>query len=153
MLLDTNLQFSDAQALTATAVSTNVVNLVNDRDMGIGTQLALVVIGSGTFASAAGTATLQIIVQFSEDNSTYVDAAESDVMTITQLNDTTPNNEPYLFAINLPRPKKGTNTFPQYIRLNYIVGTQSFTAGTVTAFLNIGRDDVPYYPRNYSVTV
>lgn len=153
MLLDSTLQFSAAQALTATAVSTNVVNLVDDRDMGIGRNVELVIVGSDTFASAAGTATLQVQVQYSEDNVTYVTAAESDVMTITQLNSAIANNEPYLLAMPLPRPKKGTDTAPQYVRLNYIVGTQSFTAGTVTAFINIGRDDVVYYPRNYSVTV
>ena len=153
MLLDSTLNFSDAQALTASAASTNVVTLSNGRDMGIGTEIFLVLVGSGTFASAAGTATLQVTVQYSADNATYVDAALSPVMTITQLNDTAQEDEPYLFAVCLPRPKKGTDTTPLYIRLNYTVGTQSFTAGTVSAYLTIGRDDVVYYPRNYSVTV
>jgi hypothetical protein len=153
MLLDSTLQFSDAQALTATAASTNVINLVNDRDMGIGRNVELVIIGSGTFASAGGTATLQIGIEYSEDNVTYVPAALSDVMTITQLNSTVPENQPYLLAMPLPRPKKGTETMPQYVRLYYTVGTQNFSAGTVTAFLAIGRDDVVYYARNYSVTV
>lgn len=153
MLLDSTLRFSNAQALTATAVSDDVVTFVNPRDMGIGTELFLVVAGSGTFASAAGTATLQIAVQYSADNVTYVDAALSGVMTITELNSTIPDNEPWLFAICLPRPQKGNDTTPLYVRLNYTVGTQSFTAGTVSAWINIGRDDVVYYPRNYSVTV
>lgn len=153
MLLDSQLIFSDAQALTATAVSDNVVNFVDDRAMSIGRDLKLIILGSGTFASAGGTATLQIQVQYSEDNGTYVTAAQSDVMTITQLNNALANNEPYLFAIDLPRPKKGTDTAPQYVRLNYVVGTQSFTAGTVSASLAIGRDDVVYYPSAYSVTV
>lgn len=153
MLLDTQLRFSNAQALTASAASDDVVTLVNARDMGIGREIFLVVVGSGTFASAAGTATLQIAVQYSTDNVTYVDAALSPVMTITQLNNTDLANEPYLFGICLPRPKKGITTTPLYIRLYYTVGTQNFTAGTVQAYLTIGRDDVVYYPRNYSVTV
>lgn len=153
MLLDSQLEFSNAQALTATAVSTNVVNFVDDRDMGIGRNVELVITGSGTFASAAGTATLTVQVQYSKDNNTYVTAAESDAMTITQLNSALANNQPYLLAMPLPRPKKGTDTAPQYVRLNYVVGTQSFTAGTVSAYLALGRDDVVYYPRNYSVAV
>lgn len=153
MLLDSQLMFSDAQVLTATAASTNVVTLVNDRDMGIGGKVELVIVGSGTFASAAGTATLTIQVQYSEDNVTYVTAAQSDVMTITQLNSAVQNNEPYLLAMSLPRPKKGTDTKPLYVRLNYVVGTQNFTVGTVSAYLALGRDDVIYYPSNYSVTV
>jgi len=153
MLLDSQLCFSDAQALTATAVSDNVVTLVNPRDVGIGTDIYLMIVGSGDFASAAGSATLQVAVQYSADNVTYVDAALSPVMTITQLNNTDLSNEPYLFGLCLPRPKKGTDTTPLYIRLNYTVGTQNFTAGSVQAYLVLGRDDVVYYPRNYSVTV
>lgn len=43
MILDSTLQFSNAQALTATADSTNVIDLSNDRDIGIGEPMALVV--------------------------------------------------------------------------------------------------------------
>ena len=43
MILDSLLKFSDAQALTATADSTNVIDLSNDRDIGIGEPMALVV--------------------------------------------------------------------------------------------------------------
>lgn len=153
MLLDSQLMFSDAQAITASAASTNVVTFSNPRDMGIGGEIYLVVVGSGTFASAGGTATLQIAVQYSTDNSTYVDAAISGVMTITELNNTVLDNQPYLFGICLPRPQKGNTTTPLYVRLYYTVGTQDFTAGSVQAYLNIGRDDVVYYPSAYSVTV
>ena len=43
MILDSLLKFSDAQALTATADSTNVIDLSVDRDIGIGEPMALVV--------------------------------------------------------------------------------------------------------------
>lgn len=43
MIIDHLLKFSDAQALTATADSTNVIDLSLDRDIGIGEPLALVV--------------------------------------------------------------------------------------------------------------
>jgi len=152
MILDSQLCFDAAVALTATRASTNVIDLTNSRDMGIGTDLYLVVIGSGTFASAGGTATLQIAAQYSTDNNTYVDAALSPVMNITALNAT--DGQPYLLPIDWPRPKKGSLLGAlRYIRLYYTVGTQDFTAGTIQAYLNIGRDDVVYYPRNYSVTV
>ena len=39
MILDTQLEFSDAQAVTATAVSTNVVDLSSVRDIGVGEEL------------------------------------------------------------------------------------------------------------------
>ena len=43
MILDTLLEFSDAQALTATADSTTVVDLSVDRDIGKGEAMALVI--------------------------------------------------------------------------------------------------------------
>lgn len=41
MYLDSQLQFSDAQAVTATAVGTNVIDLREDRSMGNGEPLAV----------------------------------------------------------------------------------------------------------------
>jgi len=43
MYIDSLLKFSDAQALTATADSTNVVDLGVDRDIGIGEAMAVVI--------------------------------------------------------------------------------------------------------------
>jgi len=58
MILDSLLQFSDAQALTVTgAVSTNVIDLSNDRKIGIGEPMAAVVtIGvAADFTTTTGT--------------------------------------------------------------------------------------------------
>lgn len=152
MILDSNLCFDAAVALTATRASTNVIDLSNSRDMGIGEELPIMIIGDGLFASAGGTATLQIAAQYSTDNVTYVDAALSPVMTIAQLNST--DGQPYLFPVDWPRPKKGSLLGAlRYIRLYYTVGTQDFTAGSLQAYLVLGRQDVVYYPRNYSVSV
>jgi len=43
MILDSQLQFSDSQALTATALSTNVINLSADRNIGVGEPMAVMV--------------------------------------------------------------------------------------------------------------
>lgn len=43
MFLDSQLEFSNAQALTATAVSTNDIDLGVDRDIGIGEPMAIVI--------------------------------------------------------------------------------------------------------------
>lgn len=43
MLLDAQLQFSDSQALTATALATNVVDLSTDRSIGSGEPMAVLI--------------------------------------------------------------------------------------------------------------
>jgi len=150
MILDDRLCFDAAVAITATRASTNVIDLTNSRDMGIGTQLPIVLIGDGLFASAGGTATLSIAAETSPDNVTYTPSVATPALTITQLN--LEFQQPYLLPIMWPRPRKGL-TFPRYLRLYYTVGTQNFSAGSVQAYLAIGRDDVIYYPRNFDVDV
>lgn len=67
MILDKELQFSDAQALTATAVSTNVVDLSLDADIGVGEAMA-VVVSIGVAADFTTTdETYQFIVQTATD--------------------------------------------------------------------------------------
>lgn len=152
MILDSSLMFENDEALTASRASTNVIDLLNSRDMGIGRELPIIIASNGLFASAGGTATLQVAAQYSTDNSTYVDAVLSPVYTITQLNDL--DGQEWILAVNWPRPKKGSliNDL-RYIRLYYTVGTQNFTAGGLKAFIAIGRQDNVAYPKNYTVAV
>lgn len=62
MYVDKLLHLSDAQALTATADSTNVIDLSNDRDIGKGQAMAFVVsVGvAADFANADETYTFQL---------------------------------------------------------------------------------------------
>lgn len=150
MILDSQLAFDEAVAITATRASTNVIDLLDKRDMGIGEELQLIVIGDGLFASAGGTATLSIAVETSPDNVTYTASVSTPALTITQLN--LEFQQPYLLPIDMPRPRKGL-ALPRYIRLYYTVGTQNFTAGSVQAYLALGRDDMVYYPRNFDVEI
>ena len=62
MILDKELEFSAAQSVTATAASTNVIDLGSARDVGAGEVLELVVA-----AKTALTGTLATIVQGSVD--------------------------------------------------------------------------------------
>lgn len=70
MILDGNLQFDPAgTAITVTAVSTNVLDLLNNRDLGVGQQRAeiLTLVGA-QFTSATAGATLTVQVQAASDN-------------------------------------------------------------------------------------
>ena len=85
MILDSLLKFSDAQALTATADSTNVIDLSNDRDIGIGEPMGIVItvgvtadittgaiIGDVTVASASLTAGDKVVIPLGHSNERYL---------------------------------------------------------------------------------
>ena len=130
MPYDALLMFSDAQAVTTTAVSTNVLDLgvpvTNPR-----TGTALIVNHGGgnenpivvkLNTAYAGLTSLQVVLQGSTDNSTFVDIASTRVTPLAEL------KAGYEF---------GFTSFPlrqpyRYLRLNYVVvGTGS--GGTITA--------------------
>ena len=111
MILDKLLQFSDAQALTATAVSTNDIDLSLDRDVGIGEPMA-VVVTVGVAADYTTTDETYQVQLLTDDNSSFSSAttiAESqtfsgDVLTIGE-------------SIVLPLPQ----TNERYLRVNYVL--------------------------------
>ena len=67
MILDSLLKFSDAQALTATADSTNVIDLSNDRDIGIGEPMGIVITVGVTADITTGDETYQFQLE-TDDN-------------------------------------------------------------------------------------
>ena len=67
MILDSLLRFSAAQALTATADSTNVIDLSNDRDIGIGEPVGIVITVGVTADITTGDETYQFQLE-TDDN-------------------------------------------------------------------------------------
>lgn len=147
-MLDSLLKFSTAQAITATAVSTNVLDMLIGRDEGAGNALELNVYVTTAFVSAGG-ASLQVSLEASVDNATFYailfgPAVLSAALTLGA----------HLLAQPLPRlfqPLVQAIGIPRYIRLNYIVAISTFSAGKVDAWLSAGdrQVDKPVYPNNY----
>lgn len=136
MILDYQNMFDQALAITSTAVSTNVIDLGTYRDLGVGDDPTIEVLAQvvTTFVSAGG-ATLQIQFQGSRDNSTYTTMAESRAYAVADL-----TQGAFLLPIGIPRPS-GAQLIPRYYRLNYIVGTSTFSAGALTTGLVLDRSD------------
>lgn len=112
MIIDHQLRFSNSQALTATAVSTNVIDLgYADADSGTGEQMFVV----AHFETALGgtTPTFQIELQQSDDNSTYE--------TILLSKEVSEAPADGLMVFSLPRHSG------RYLRLNYTLGGTSPT--------------------------
>jgi len=127
VILDKELLLSDEQAITATAVSTNTIDLSAAlRDIGAGETIYAVVVVDVDF-TAAGAATLVI--------SLITDDAEA-LSSPTTILSTPAIGKAALTAgrvpIVIPVPP---NIAEQYLGLNYTVATGPMTAGKVTAFL------------------
>lgn len=131
MILDNELTFSNAQAVTATAASTNVVDLGVDRDIGIGEPVYLAVQVGTAFA---GLTSLTVELQTSDDNSTWSALYNSGAIPVANL---TAGAQPVRVVV--PSRTK------RYLRVNYTVAGTG-TAGTVTASLLLGPDGYRAYP-------
>lgn len=156
MILDSQLKFSDSQALTAQAAvpSTNIIDLLNPRDMGIGDDpaLKLAIYITEAFTSA-GAGTLVVAFQGAPDNGsglpgTYVTYAESRAYALADL-----ALGRKLLPIDVPhRDPNLTVTFPRFYRLLYTIGVADFTAGKVSAYIVLDRQDSSQYPAGITIT-
>lgn len=157
MILDRLLCFSAPsapQAITVTAPSTDIIDLLNPRDMGIGDNPALkLAIFITTAFAAAGAATLTVAFQGAPDNGsgapgTYVDYALSRAYPVAEL-----LVGRKLLPIDLPhRDESLIVTFPRFYRLNYTVATGPMTAGAIVAAVVIDRHDASQYPAGLTIT-
>ena len=151
--MDGLLLFSSAQALTTgTAASTNVIDLLNARNMGIGDDPALKIACFITTAFAGGTS-LVIQAQGSTDNSTYTTYAESRTLLTAEL-----LIGAKLFPIDWPANglanSLGNDPLPRYLRLAYVMANAgcTFTTGAVTAALVLDRQDYVTYPAGINIS-
>lgn len=135
MIMDKLLQFSEAQAITATAVSTNVIDLGVNRDLGVDTEID-VFIQVDTAFTAAGAATLTIELQ-TDDNVSFSSATA--LFTSAAIGKATLVAGYQPFRFKLPQVTE------RYLRLNYTVATGPMTAGAITAALVTGRQNWTAY--------
>ena len=142
MYVDKLLQFSDAQALTATAVSTNVIPLSSDRDIGIGEPMAAVVFITTAADYTAGNETYQFTLQ------TATDAAFTSAVTVVASGVINGDDLPLGKKIVLPIGHANL----RFLRVNYTLGGTTPTA-TVDAYLSPLKfiNGEAYYASGYTV--
>lgn len=147
MIIDNLMLFSSAQDLTTgTIASTNVLDLLNARDMGIGDDpaLKLAIFVTTAFVST-DSATLTISAQGSTDNSTFSTYASSRAYSAADL-----TAGAKLLPIDWPH--RSVDAMPRYLRLSYVMGSLHFTPGAVTAALVLDRQDAPAYPAGVNIS-
>lgn len=147
-MLDALQILSSAQAVTASAASTNVFDYGSARDVGAGGLLFVEASINTTFLTLTS---LQVALQVSVDNSTFYDLMLSPVVAVADLLTSNP-----LFRLIIP--PRGPNMFAshvsvpyRYMRLYYTVAGSDATAGKIDAWLG-GFDDMGQrtnYARNY----
>lgn len=147
MYLDKLLQLDPAgTAITVTAASTNVLDGQQVRDLGIGDHAERLTffVTVGAAFTAVGAATLTIQVQGSVDNAVWTTYVQTDA--IPKANLTAGK------VIKVPLPPQDAAPHaagrPRYYRLNYVVATGPFTAGTVESDLvpEAQQNDLYYAP-------
>lgn len=134
MRLDYENLFSHEQAITADAASSNVIDLHEDRNIGVGYPLGIAIVVTEDFATNDA---LTVTVE-TADNEAF-DEGEVDLVSaeaaVAEL--TAGYKFPILYV---PRGVK------RFVRLSYTVSGSNATAGAVTAGLAIDQDDWKAYP-------
>ena len=139
--IDQNLVMSDAQAVTSTAVSTKSIDTATAlRDIGAGEPVELVVVITTTVAASGGASTTTFALQDSADNTTFTDVVVGPAIAKGSL---VAGYE--ALRIRLPAGLR------RYIAMNYTVATNDWTAGAVTAYLNLNRQNNVARPSGFTV--
>lgn len=140
MLFDKQNLFSDAQELTASAPSTDVID-TGGGDKGGPEDLYLAVVIGATMVSG-GLSTLVITVQ-TDDDEEFGSAETLVASPAIPKADLVAGAVP--FSVAIPRGAK------RYLRLNYTVATANFSAGNITAGLVKDVQAFRPYPGGFAV--
>lgn len=141
MYIDRQNLFGQDQAVTASAASTDYIDLGQARDIGNGTPLEIFVLVTEA-AAAAGAATVQVALQ-SDDNAAFSSPANlvmSDAIPKASLVAGTE-------VLRVPVP----HGCERYLRLYFTVATGPLTAGKFTSGLVPLRQSSPAYAAGFVV--
>lgn len=121
-MLDNELMFSDSQAITATAASTNVIDMGAKREIAFGTPVPILAVVKEAFNNLTS---LKVAVE-TDTASTFSSAVELASTTVLAANLTKGALIPLTY---MPAGNKG------YVRLKYTVTGTAPSTGKISAYL------------------
>lgn len=125
--VDSQLLLSDAQAVTASADSTNLIDLGIARDIGTGADLYLVTVVDVAMTDASSDSTVTVTLQGDSTTTVTPDASQA-LFTIPA---TTAAGSVYYSKLD---PGSAPLQY-QYINVNYTVANGNLTTGSFTTFI------------------
>jgi hypothetical protein len=143
MILDESLEFSDAQAVTSTAISTNVVDngaTPTTRDLGNGDPLYLVVQTNTTCTDSGSDATLTVTLE-SDSTADLATSATTHFSTGALAFAAFKDAGTVLACVALPH-----GNYERYMGVRYTVASGPLTAGAFDAFITANPQKWQAYP-------
>lgn len=152
MYIDKQAEFSDAQAVTATAISTNVMDLISNasgknplRDVGTGQDVYLVITTQAAATDDLSDATLTVTLE-SDSTANLATSPTTHFSTGALAFAAFSPVGTVLAAVKLP-----AGSYERYLGVRYTVGAGPLTAGAFDAFLTTDVQAWRAYARNYTV--
>jgi len=144
MLLDAENLFSDAQAVTAAAASTNIIDLGAARNIGVGEELYVVVQCDVAMTDASSDSTLAVTIE-----TDTVENFGSPTLAVQ-----TVGTFPAVSAIGtrLVAKIQPVTTSERYMRLYYTPASGNLSTGSFTAFLTKNIDAYTAYADNITIS-
>lgn len=143
MLLDAQLLFSDAQAITAAAASTNIVDLGSARNIGVGENLYVSVTVDVALSDASSDSTLTVDLQGDSTDTFTPDGTQ----TLFIIPAVAAAGQKYFGRIT---PDFASNY--RYIRLYYTPNNGNLSTGTLTAGVVHGIDKFVAYADGITIS-
>lgn len=144
MKYDGNLLFSDAQAITAAAASTNVIDLqTTTRQLGVGNELYIVTVVDVAFTDAGSNSTLSRVLE-TDTADTFGSATTAQTL----------KTIPALAAIGDTFVDKLSpfQTAERYLRVQYTPNNGDLTTGSVTTFITTNAQVWTKYAKGYTIS-
>lgn len=142
MIIDAYTRFSNAQAITSNAGSTNVVDLNAVRDIAVGQPLYVVCQVTTAFTDSSSNSTVTVTVE--DDNNSGFSSAATALQTIGVFAALSAVGTQLIVPLQL-----GVIT-QRFIRLKYTLANGNLSAGAVSAFLTPDPQKWQAYAKGYS---